>query len=46
MTWFVKDVWERIFVDKNGLMYKVEYKNYKDASNNNNGKIICKKIIL
>ena len=46
MTWFVKDVWCRIFVDKNGQMYKVEYLDYKDASNNNNGKIIQKKIIL
>ena len=30
MTWFVKDIWERIFVDKNGQMYKVEYPTYKN----------------
>tara|TARA_R110000824_G_scaffold15371_1_gene64706 strand:+ start:492 stop:632 length:141 start_codon:yes stop_codon:yes gene_type:complete len=46
MTWFVEDVWGRIFIDKNGQMYKVEYPTYKDACKNINGKIIQKKIIL
>ena len=46
MTWFVEDVWSRIFIDKNGEMYKVEYSNYKDACKNINGKIIQKKFIL
>ena len=41
-----KDVWGRIFIDKKGVMYKVEYPTYKDACKNINGKIIQKNIIL
>jgi len=43
---FVEDVWGRIFIDKNGQMYKVQYLTYSDSCKNINGKIIEKKIIL